>query len=110
MMSDAEGANASTGAEFLGYPTAEFGTSLILAPGARGTQIISNLRFTINGGHDTEIFLAKPRYATFLKIALKNCTLLLPNYVMGGVCCKLAPQAHSTLLFWTQRGFLFTAR
>ena len=39
-------------------------------------------------------FLAKPRYATFLKIALK-----IAYYVMGRVYCNLAPQAHGTLLF-----------
>ena len=39
-------------------------------------------------------FLAKPRYATFLKIALK-----IAYYVAGRVGCKLAPQAHGTLHF-----------
>ena len=39
-------------------------------------------------------FLAKPRYATFLKIALK-----IAYYVMGRVYYNLAPQAHGTLLF-----------
>ena len=59
--------------EFLGYLTAEFGTSLIFAPYTRGTRIISNLStFTKrNGGHGTQKFLAKPQYATFQKIALK---------------------------------------
>ena len=39
-------------------------------------------------------FLAKPRYATFQKIALK-----IAYYVAGRVGCKLAPQAHGTLHF-----------
>ena len=38
--------------------------------------------------------LAKPRYATFLKIAIK-----IAYYVTGRVYCNLAPQAHGTLLF-----------
>ena len=39
--------------------------------------------------------LAKPRYATFLKIAIK-----IAYYVTGRVYCNLAPQAHGTLLFF----------
>ena len=51
-----------------------------------------------NGGRGTQRVLAKPRYATFQQIALKNAHFYCQT-VMGRVGCKLAPQAHGTLLF-----------
>ena len=53
--------------------------------------------------------VAKPRYATFLKKCAYNCTLFLqPNYVMERMECKLAPQAHGTLLFSLPLSFFLT--
>ena len=46
----------------------------------------------------------------FKKLRLKMHFVLQPSYVMGRVECKLAPQAHGTLLFYLTMSFFLTPR
>ena len=78
--------------------SSEVGTSFIFVPGTRGTRIITNLStFTKK---ETAVVGPKRSHGTqhFLKLRLK-LHIFTAELCHGKGGCKLAPQAHGTLLF-----------